>query len=180
MTPGTVYAYPQNMHFIGHSQREHSQPAFTNCSALTFTVASPNSSGMITLSSSPTYCCYPRLEVSLLLCPPGFTFSDNTDRCECAFPLDEHNFNCSIASRTIHCPGKVWIGSTTSTLMNLQLQQIQLQLVEYFCTCTCPLDYCKPEDIELNLELPDEQCAFDHSGILCGGCRSELSLTLGT
>ena len=40
----------------------------------------------------------------------------------------------------------------------------------------CPLDYCKTEDTELNLEDPNEQCAFNRSGILCVTYQPELSL----
>ena len=173
VTPGTVYAHPQNLHFIGRSQSELSQLAFTNCSTLTYTVASQNNSGTIALSSSPTYYLYPRLEVSLLPCPPGFTLSTDTDRCDCAFPLDEHNFNCSIASRTIHRPGEVWIGYYYFNSSNTSTGGVLLHM-------HCPLDYCKPRDTELHLEFPDEQCALNHSGILCGACQSGLSLALGT
>jgi len=180
VTPGTVYAYPQHMHFIGHSQREHSQSAFTNCSILTYTVASQNSSGTIILSSSPIHYSYPKLEVSLLPCPLGFTLSTDTNGCDCAIPLDELNFNCSIASRTIHRPGEVWIGyypfnsdEPSNTTNTTSAGGVLLHM-------HCPLDYCKPEHIELNLEFQDEQCAFNRSGILCGACQSELSLTLGT
>ncbi len=44
----------------------------------------------------------------------------------------------------------------------------------------CPFDYCKSEEISVNLYKPDSQCAFDHSGVLCGGCSPNLSLALGS
>ena len=44
----------------------------------------------------------------------------------------------------------------------------------------CPLDYCKPTSFWLQLEHPDEQCAYKHSGLLCGRCKSNLSLAIGT
>ena len=43
-----------------------------------------------------------------------------------------------------------------------------------------PFDYCKPESFDLNLEDPDEQCTFHHSGILCGACQQNLSHVFGT
>ena len=44
----------------------------------------------------------------------------------------------------------------------------------------CPFDYCKPESFDLDLEDPDEQCAFNRSGILCGACQCNLSHVFGT
>ena len=44
----------------------------------------------------------------------------------------------------------------------------------------CPLDYCKPTRLWLQLDYPDEQCAHGHSGLLCGRCKSNLSLAIGT
>ena len=44
----------------------------------------------------------------------------------------------------------------------------------------CPFDYCKADSFNLNLEDPDEQCAFHRSGILCGACQHNLSHVFGT
>ena len=44
----------------------------------------------------------------------------------------------------------------------------------------CPFDYCKPESFDLDLEDPDEQCAFNRSDILCGACQHNLSHVFGT
>ena len=46
----------------------------------------------------------------------------------------------------------------------------------------CPFDYCIVDTVPLllNLSHPDDQCAFNRSGILCGACQSGLSQVLGT
>ena len=44
----------------------------------------------------------------------------------------------------------------------------------------CPFDYCMPFDLPLNLSTPDDQCADNHSGILCGKCQPGLSQVLGS
>ena len=43
----------------------------------------------------------------------------------------------------------------------------------------CPYDYCQPESTDLDLQTPDQQCQYNHSGILCGACQDGLSLALG-
>ena len=46
----------------------------------------------------------------------------------------------------------------------------------------CPYDYCqvKNNTLSFKLELPDDQCAFNRSGILCGACQENFSQVLGT
>ena len=48
----------------------------------------------------------------------------------------------------------------------------------------CPFDYCKTYDVNIRVSDnwidEDELCAFNRTGILCGACPSELSLSLGS
>ena len=46
----------------------------------------------------------------------------------------------------------------------------------------CPYDYCQVDNNSqaFKLEFPDDQCAFNRSGILCGACQENLSQVLGT
>ncbi len=44
---------------------------------------------------------------------------------------------------------------------------------------SCPLDYCKNAELNITLKEPDVQCDFNHSGVLCGACTTNYSLTLG-
>ncbi len=43
----------------------------------------------------------------------------------------------------------------------------------------CPLGYCQDKSDIIDLEHPDEQCANNRSGTLCGGCRENFTLSLG-
>ena len=44
----------------------------------------------------------------------------------------------------------------------------------------CPLNYCNGEEMNVSLNNSDSQCNYNHSGTLCGGCPSGLSLALGS
>ena len=46
----------------------------------------------------------------------------------------------------------------------------------------CPYDYCQTDVSSLifNLETPDDQCAFNHTRVLCGACQANLSQVFGT
>ena len=43
----------------------------------------------------------------------------------------------------------------------------------------CPLSYCNTslKTVELGND-PDAQCAFNHAGVLCGGCKENYSLAI--
>ena len=56
---------------------------------------------------------------------------------------------------------------------------------QYLKHLYCPLDYCHPSSslVELNLNFPngsDAQFANGHTGLLCGTCQPDLSLSLGS
>ena len=54
---------------------------------------------------------------------------------------------------------------------------------DYNCTVAhkyCPFDYCNTSSIYISLDEGDVQCANGRAGILCGRCRSGLSLMLGS
>ena len=48
----------------------------------------------------------------------------------------------------------------------------------------CPYDYCRDDTqnlLSLDLEFPDDRCAFNSSNILCGAaCQQSFSQVLGT
>ena len=44
----------------------------------------------------------------------------------------------------------------------------------------CPFDYCLAKLTGVDLMCPDIQCAMNHAGTLCGGCKKGFSLALGT
>ena len=183
VTPTIVRAYHQKIFSSILLEETHPQKLSVQCSLLKYFVSSQHSFEKIFLypDTQNTWPIieYSTLEVSLLPCPLGFNLSTATERCECAPPLDELNFNCSIASQTIHRPSAVWIGyyyfNSDDESSNNTVTPGGVIVHMH-----CPLDYCKTEDTELNLEDPSEQCAFNHSGILCGACQPGLSLALGT
>ena len=122
--------------------------------------------GPISFTEFPVY-----INITLLPCPPGFTLMETSGRCECSqILLQLPGVSCNTKDQTIHRSGLVWIGSVKD----------ENQTVENVITAKyCPLSYCKREGISVNLNQPDTQCEFNHSGILCGGCQPGLSLMLG-
>ena len=107
------------------------------------------------------------IHVEMLLCPLGFEYDNTSMMCICDSKLVEYGLNCSIDTQTVWRKSSFWI--TTAE------ESGDVLVHEHF-----PFDYCKPESFDLDLEDPDEQCAFNRSGILCGACQNNLSHVFGT
>ena len=115
------------------------------------------------LRNTPVY-----VLVQLLDCPLGFTLTDQ-QRCDCDERILTNNLTCNISDQTVHRHGNIWInasfnGNTSNGVIVHK---------------HCPFDYCKPEQLDVNLTHPETQCAFDRYGTLCGACKPNFSLALG-
>ena len=114
------------------------------------------------------------INVSLLPCPPGFALleggNDNLPGCDCYPVLSENGVKCDIINGTgyMHIPwnNTMWVATHESGIIYGQL---------------CPPSHCDGTNKWFNVESdPDVQCAFNHAGQLCGGCRDGYSLALGS
>ena len=105
-----------------------------------------------------------------LECPRGFALTDSG--CGCASVLrnhfDKYSVSCDIDTQTISRQYSVWVDATnTSTSYSKN----------------CPLLYCNSSLLEVDLSSDrgsDVQCVQHHSGVLCGGCRVNHSLAIGS
>ena len=118
-----------------------------------------------TLLSTPVY-----INITLLPCPPGFMMSHDPALCVCDRQLQDLNISCNITSQTIHRRESMWINASFS-------EDVSNGVI---INNNCPFEYCNSRVLDVNLSNPDMQCAFEHSDMLCGGCKSGLSLTLGS
>ena len=108
------------------------------------------------------------LHVYLNPCPVGFLLTNSS--CTCHPQLQQHGINCNIDTQKVNRPSTMWINVTF-----VNTSQYGMLVHKH-----CPFDYCRRNSFDLNLEDPDEQCAFNRSGILCGACQHNLSHVFGT
>ena len=115
------------------------------------------------LRTTPVY-----IAVQLLDCPPGFTLIGQ-QRCDCNERILTNLLTCNITDQTVRRRGNIWVNATFSgnTSNGVIVHK------------HCPFEYCKPEQLDVNLAHPETQCAFDHYGTLCGACKPNFSLALG-
>ena len=141
------------------------------CGFLSYIVRSSKNTTQLHISiestSSNINLWHPALiSVTFLNCPPGLQLSTHFSVCECEPHLKNYGLVCDTDTWTFHRPASMWIGYYGK-------QQVAIH-------SNCPFHYCKSEDTNLSLSNQDEQCAFNHSGVLCGACQQGLSLALGT
>ena len=110
-----------------------------------------------------------QINALVLGCPKGFTL--NGSYCDCNVQLKLAGAVCNITEKSIIRRGTTWIGVSDNG-SSLLFSPI------------CPLDYCKNVEVTLlvnqNLIDEDSQCTTNRSGILCGHCKDNFSLALGS
>ena len=164
---------------------EQTQQVQTTCTDLHFTISSKNVVEMIQLitversdvpqeyasvfAGSKELFSDLLLNVTLLPCPLGFAFQNGSCN-HCNPTLQQYNISCDINTQTIQRRSQLWVNAT---ILNATHHGILVH--EH-----CPIYYCKLQTVQLNLQNPDEQCALDHSGILCGKCQHNFSNVLGS
>ena len=98
-----------------------------------------------------------------ITCPTGFAKIDK--RCQCDPVLVQYGItNCNINDQTILRPANSWISATT-----------QNNSYTYHISLHCPFHYCLPHSSHLDFSIPNSQCQFNRSGLLCGHCKQGLS-----
>ena len=103
-------------------------------------------------------------------CPLGFRLDNSSMSCICDPLLQKYTNRCNITNGV----GKIsresddtfWVGYDQSHRLTVHPQ--------------CPFDNCVSHSVNFSLNNTDIQCAYNRSGLLCGACKNEYSLVLGT
>ena len=114
------------------------------------------------------------VNVTLQQCPLGFKLTEEPPyKCTCHNKLTENGINnCTIANHS----GKVYRSGTVWVSASFRGNESDDIVVDK----NCPYGYCTQNNIPVDLQYPDIQCTFGHSGVLCGGCPDNYSLAIGS
>ena len=167
----------------GFSEGQRIQSVGRFCSNLMFNVFSPHDSETINLfadgpcGSSTLSTRHLYIEFTDCSCPVGFQPLDSDTRCgcDCDSRLSPYITDCNSTNENlIRVNTNSWITHINDD-----------DAPGYVIHANCPFDYCRSptEYIGMNLNAPhgaDAQCAYNRSGVLCGACRKDLSLSLGS
>ena len=206
-TVGSVYAISKNDNSVTVKPTIQAISSNKNCTKLSYTIFSRNMDASLYLTIKPelfsaivqfieqkahnSYDCLcteedsfdegiptdllytpPLIKISLLSCPRGFTLLANPPACDCFHILTEHKVSCSF----MHGIGyHIWNGSmwlNVDTNLNVLIAP------------NCPFDYCKNSQKVVSFDSAvdgsDDQCSFNRNGRLCGGCKDNFSLAIGS
>ena len=140
-----------------------------NCNDITYTIYS--SHRLINFSlTAVEYSPILHISVDLKPCPIGFTLGN--DACKCGKVIGREGIRCFINNQSILRPANTWMG------FNAHLDNSSETGVVF--SEHCPHGYCLPRDVYLSADDPDIQCADNRTGVLCGQCVKNYSLTLGS
>ena len=128
------------------------------------------------LITTPVY-----INITLLECPPGFSLrvKNSTRFCDCYHEL-RIDIQCHIDNNNVFLwSSNAWIGVDANANNITSITEISKVLYNN----NCPLDYCG--DFTKNMDYmrtidPDDQCASNRAGRLCGGCLHGFSLAIGS
>ncbi len=134
------------------------------CQDLIYHIKTDNSSARLLLQATG------RCEITInfeVKCAVGFQV--HKDGCKCDERLTGQFGN------SVHCDYET--GNFTQKGINgstwIQYHGDKLRVNTH-----CPLGYCQDKSDIIDLEHPDEQCANNRGGVLCGGCRENFTLAL--
>ena len=166
---------------------QSNQTSAEGCTSLQYQVFSPHSTEQLNIHAEGP-CKDATLSQRKVLinfttceCPIGFQpkESDNTNCvCECDSKLNKYIKSCDFETKSILRKGNPWISYITSC-------SYETSSSEYLIYPHCPLDYCYPPGSNILINISefngsDAQCQHQRSGLLCGTCKSDFSLSLGT
>jgi len=170
---GTVSAYIISRIDRGNLQSsQYRRKANGLCTKLSFTVLSVSDYVTLKLyAEGPCSTFGDTLIFSLNInrtCPPGFNFSKSEHSCVCAKMLQKYTGNCNISSGlgwiTRDSGQNFWVGYDNGLILHPH----------------CPFHYCKSGKVVFPLNNTDLQCAENRIGLLCGKCKENYSIVLGT
>ena len=151
---------------------QYSRQITANCSTLSYNMYSTQENEQLTIypdeSCRDTGVAIAVINVTFLPCPTGLVQSG--DECVCEPRLQKYTNQCIFGDEenyqiTRKSSDRFWVGFSNNTKYGEGLILCQ----------SCPTDYCQTDDVNISLVDLDVQCAFNHSGLLCGFCAQNYS-----
>ena len=140
----------------------------------------PNETCELQLETDANYQVSTKVWVTLLNCPPGFVYSNETEECECIVDHNHQNpaiSDCELTSYQAYFDQFYWIGYESDDAVDLLISP-------------CPYRYCYEDHISQEQLLPrdanktilDKFVCGDRSrtGLLCGECIEGYSVIMNS
>ena len=159
-----------NVYLITNTLSTKQSAAFTSRQEVVGAIEKYNKEKVInqTLLNTPVV-----LNITFLPCPPGFVLLKDPLRCDC-HPHFE-NIHCKLKN------GKGYISWNSTRWINAINATEETGGSKIITTKRCPFSYCKHIKTDIDIQRnPDAQCDFNRAGKLCGKCKDNYSLAIGS
>ena len=116
------------------------------------------------------------IKIKLNDCPLGFPLDQEEHVCICPKSLPSLGLSCDSTKFRVLRSKLQWIGITYNHTLN------EREVPGIIAHQHCAYDYCKRDNKSLSIDLEhiDEQCTFNRTGTLCGGCQANFSRVVGS
>ena len=167
----SFFLWPVNLLDYQYLQRTNN-----TCTKLNYTVFSLSQQVLLVLhpEGSPCSTYGELMTISVTInqtCPPGFYNSKPARSCVCEPRLAQYTNQCNITNGL----GQITRDSSQDFWVGYDNTSHDLILHPH-----CPFDYCVMNTTVFSLNNTDLQCAYNRSGLLCGHCKKNYSLVLGS
>ena len=140
------------------------------CVQVSYRLLSYSSQTFVTLFPDNSVCQDGlRVNITFLPCPDAFTLRGS--ECICESRLQRYNTTCNVDD------GSIVRSRNTFWMKPLYENGTYKGLVLH---SHCPFDYCVDTQVNITFDDLDAQCNHNHSGMLCGSCKDNFSIALGT
>ena len=159
------------------SETQHIQNTTNECSPIKFRLFSTKSNTTVVIFPEDSPCrdtgiSYREIKVTFGDCPDGFA-SEGAE-CVCDKRLSKYNTECNVDNESItRNSSTFWMGVDYYNDTILSFKGLILHH-------GCPFDYCVDKRVSITLDNLDAQCNHNHVGTLCGSCKKNYSIALGT
>ena len=170
--PAAVISHTDHGNLLGF---QYIQQANNNCTKLNYSLFSiSHQENLVLHADGPCSTFGEKLVLHLIInhtCPPGFTLSRSARSCICEQILEHYTNQCNITDKL----GQITRGSHQHFWVGYDNHSQGLIIHPH-----CPFDYCVNFTVHFPLNNTNVQCAHNRSGLLCGTCKKNYSLVLGT
>ena len=170
IVPSAVRSHPDKGRL---ETTQYVQQTAKTCTTIIYTVFSQQDVSLELYPEGPCSTVSDTLLLQLSVhqgCPPGFALENSSVSCVCDQALQKYTNSCNITNGlgqiARESDDKFWVGYDQSYGLILHSQ--------------CPFDNCVSHALNFSLNNTDMQCTYNRSGLLCGACKDEYSLVLGT
>ena len=140
------------------------------CAPISYRLLSSRNQTFIMLSPDNS-ACQDGLQVNITFLPCPDAFILRGSECICESRLQRYNTTCNVDD------GSISRATSTFWMKPLYENKTYKGLVLH---SGCPFDYCIDTQVNITFSDLDAQCNYNHSGTLCGSCKDNFSIALGT